>query len=528
MNKLKIMKNEIVKNKISRIVLIALVINAIYFFIGLCTTEVFAADLHTYKTLNVDKNAKQKFEDKISKQNKLPIINITTSNNSELILSREVYTNCVVDLFNVDNKYELDEVSAGIRVRGNSSAYNGDVEMIKKNPVPYRIKFDEKQNMLGLNDGAKCKSWVLLKTENDLIRNDIALRMGRSIFGDTAYVSDSQFVHLYVNDTFQGIYLLCEQNQVNKYRVNVTEPDENYIGTDIGYYLELDNYAKDEADNIYFKMDYQKAKVKDIMGETRKFVPAYYSIKNDVYSQEQINFISKYLNNVFEILYRAIEKKKYMTFDENYDLIKSNYSTAKETIEAVMDIDSVVNMYLLYEIVHDYDCGEGSFYMCIDFSKESTISKLQFTSPWDFNWAYADSTSRYWAGAFCEKSFAKEKGDRSNPWFILLAKEKWFQELCNTKWESISLDVKAAIEEEKNIFEEYSDDFTKTIKKNRVNSTLQWIEDRIIWMDNTFSSQNTSISQNTSNSNIIIYVISLLIGTFVIVAITVYMKKIKK
>lgn len=94
-----------------------------------------------------------------------------------MIASRKKYTSCVVDVFNCDEKLEINEASAGIKVRGNSSAYYGDVSQILANKVPYRIKFDKKTNMLGLNNGAECKSWVLLKSDWDLIRNDIAFRL---------------------------------------------------------------------------------------------------------------------------------------------------------------------------------------------------------------------------------------------------------------------------------------------------------------------------------------------------------------
>ena len=261
----------------------------------------------TFESLSVDRDAKKAFEEKIAAKTDLPIINITTKENKEKILSKEIYNSCVVDVFNCGDDFVMDEISAGVRVRGNSSAFYGDVEQIKRNTVPYRIKFDKKQNMLGLNDGAKCKSWVLLKSDWDLIRNDIALRFGRTIIGDDAYCSDTQFVHLYVNDKFQGIYVLCEQNQVNKNRVDITEPEEGYTGTDFGFYMELDNYAADEEDNHYITMDYEGAEVTDLRGETRQFVPAEYSIKNDVYTQEQIEFIDKYMNNVFRIIYEACE-----------------------------------------------------------------------------------------------------------------------------------------------------------------------------------------------------------------------------
>lgn len=452
------------------------------------TEQVINKTPATYKSFGIKKTEKNAFKSKVSQNVKLPIINITTNN--EDIVSREKYVSCVVDVFNCKKSQIIDEASAGVKVRGNSSAYDGDVEKILSNPVPYRIKFDSKTNMLGLNNGAKCKSWVLLKSDWDLIRNDIALRFGRAIIGDNAFCSDAQFVHLYVNDKFQGIYVLCEQSQVNPKRVNITEPKKGYTGTDIGYYLELDNYAQGEEGNYFFTVDYGGYKVKDIRGTSRKFVPAEYSIKSDVYSQEQIDFIDKYLNNLFEIVYRACEKKEYLTFDENYDLVKSKYKNAKDTISAVMDVQSVVDMYLLYEIVHDYDCGEGSFYMCIDFAKDSKCPKLQFTSPWDFNWAYNDSTSRYWAAAFSEQSFVDEYGDRSNPWFIVLMKQKWFSDMAKQKWSGLSKAgvIKGCIDEEIKILETYKKDLNKTDSwaTDCSYQLLDWINKRIKWMDKTF------------------------------------------
>ncbi|MCR5143582.1 MAG: CotH kinase family protein [Ruminococcus sp.] len=454
-----------------------------------------ADEPNTYDTLEVDREAKQKFENDTAAKTKLPVINITTYQNSELILSKEVYTKCVVDVFNVDESMELDEISAGIKVRGNSSAYYGDPEKIKKNPVPYRIKFDKKQNMLGMNDGAKCKSWVLLKSDWNLVANEVALRMGRELFDDTAYCSDSQFVHLYVNDKLQGTYVLCEQCQVDENRVNITEPEKDYTGTDIGYYMELDNYAytiNDDgtitSEDPYFTMDYEEATVTDIRGIERQFVPAEYTIKSDTYSEDQVEFANKYLNNVFELLYRATEKGEYLTFDENYDLVPSEYTNAKDCITAVMDIDSVVDMYLLYEIVHDYDCGEGSFYMCADFGKEK-FPKLQFTSPWDFNWAYNDSTSRYWAGAFCASSFVRRYGDRSNPWLILLAKQDWFHELCTEKWEAEKSNIRDVISYERSILKEYETDLNvkEPYGTGSAEGTLQWVDKRLNWMDETFA-----------------------------------------
>lgn len=450
------------------------------------TKQVINSEPATYESLSADKAEKESFKKKIRSESKIPVISVTTAPD-DMIASREKYTSCVVDVFNCDEKLEINEASAGIKVRGNSSAYYGDVSQILANKVPYRIKFDKKTNMLGLNNGAECKSWVLLKSDWDLIRNDIAFRFGRTIMGDSNFCSDGQLVHLYVNEEFQGVYELCEQCQINPNRVDISEPEAGYTDTDIGYYLELDNYATRDEDNHYISMDYENATVTDINGETRQFVPAEYSIKNDLYSQNQIDFIDKYLNNLFKIVYEACENGKYYKFDENYDLVDSDVTTAEEAVSNVMDIDSVRDMYILYEIVHDYDCGEGSFYMCVDFSKDSKCPKLKFTSPWDFNWAYNDSTEKYYAGAFTDKNFVAKKGDRSNPWFIVLCKQDWFMATAKEKWTEMSREklLQGCIKTEREYLKEYDADLRKGEEwgPDSAEDLFNWIENRIYWLN---------------------------------------------
>lgn len=463
------------------------------------TKQVINPEPATYESLSADKAEKESFKKKIRSESKIPVISVTTAPD-DMIASREKYTSCVVDVFNCDEKLKINEASAGIKVRGNSSAYYGDVSQILANKVPYRIKFDKKTNMLGLNNGAECKSWVLLKSDWDLIRNDVAFRFGRTIMGDSNFCSDGQLVHLYVNEEFQGVYELCEQCQINPNRVDISEPAEGYTDTDIGYYLELDNYATSDEDNHYISMDYENATVTDINGETRQFVPAEYSIKNDLYSQNQIDFIDKYLNNLFKIVYEACENGKYYKFDENYDLVDSDVTTAEEAVSNVMDIDSVRDMYILYEIVHDYDCGEGSFYMCVDLSKDSKCPKLKFTSPWDFNWAYNDSTEKYYAGAFTDKNFVAKKGDRSNPWFIVLCKQDWFMDTVKEKWTEMSREklLQGCIKTEREYLKEYDADLRKGEEwgPDSAEDLFNWIENRIYWLNSQWK-----IKSDASNSS---------------------------
>ncbi|ORX75976.1 hypothetical protein BCR32DRAFT_271578 [Anaeromyces robustus] len=444
----------------------------------------------SYESLGIDASQKQLAEEKMLEESTLPIINISTRNNSELILSRENYTEAVIDVINVEDNYKIKEGSARVKLRGNSSSFNGDPEKMKGNLLPYKISFDKKTNMLGLHNGEKFKNWVLLKPVWNIIANDIAFKIARIIFENTEiYITDSTFINLYINDEYQNIYHLCEQNQAHEKKVNIMIPEKNYTGTDIGYYFEINNYFDNEPQ--YFTLNYENATVTDINGETRQFYPAEYTMKSDIYSQEQFDFIGNYTQNVFKIIYLAVEKGEYKTFDENFKVVNSTFTNSQDTISALLDIDSVVNMYLLYETVHDNDCGEGSFYFAVDFSINSKIPKLQMTSPWDFDWGnnyLGENPDRYFAGVFNDMSFVESKGDRSNPWFILLIKEKWFQQLVSKKWVSVSERIHKELANEREFIESIPDFLKYTIEKNarRFFTTSDWLEERFQWLDKVF------------------------------------------
>ncbi len=437
----------------------------------------------SYSELGLDVDAVKSDIEMLKGFSDIPVIFVSTKDKKPVV-SLEEYLDCAVDVFNCEDEYLIQGATAGIRVRGNSTAFYGDVNQILDNEVPYRIKFDEKTSMLGLNDSAECKSWVLLKANWNLVMDYTAFSMAEKIIEN--YSSDSKMVLVFINSKYKGIYVLCEQNQVNENRVDVFEPEKNYQGTDIGYYLELNNYAADDEDP-YFTVTYEYATVEDLEGTRREFVPAEYSIKNDIYSDNQKRFIEKYVSNVFKIMYYACEKNTYYALDKNYNLVNSDYSNAYDCINAVADIDSIVNMYILYELVHDNDCGEGSFYMCVDFSKDSNYKKLTFISPWDFNWAYdGNPTHKYYAAAFNDMSFVNKYGDRTNPWFVLLNTEDWFVDLVKARWNEIGantiLNVLSDIEAE---LEANRDDFSLTAEwqVGSAMDLLKWVRNRVNWLD---------------------------------------------
>lgn len=447
---------------------------------------------YTKYTYESDKSLEEQYEllsekretviSKYSKKYSLPIIYITT-NNLEDVVKKEYYDS-IVDVVNCDEKFflsdDIEERKAGVKVRGNSTAW-GDEK-------PYRIKFNKKNPMLGLHNGNKYKSWVLLKTGWSIACDFLGFNLAHEIYRSSKfnyYASDATYVHVIINGNYKGMYLLCEQNQTGKGRVNVYEPEKDETTTKIGYMIELDNYAWEDLkdgngrwfgengscskgiEDYHFTLNYVSAdekdnekyeewgsektglKLKDINEETRIVPSDDFTLKNDVYSDEQVIFIQKYMKGVWDICYNAIQKNKFYKLDENFNLVAApEFSTAKEACEAVIDLESLANEMILEELVRDNDVGAGSLYMAVDFTVKpgKKYSKLTFECPWDFNWAYGTYSedeefykgkTRYYAGAWQPKYVNTDNYERSHPWFILFNNAPWFRKMQLDKWKEI-------------------------------------------------------------------------------------------
>ncbi len=413
----------------------------------------------------------------ISAQKDKPIVHIFTENGKD-ILSKETYNSSVIDVINCGKSYRL-TAEGGVKVRGNSSA--------QSNEKPYRIKFTEPQNMLGLHDGREYKSWVLLKSNWNLVSDYMALNLAEEIFRGKYYSSDCTFVNVYVNGSYKGLYLLCEQNQAAEDRVDIYEPKKGDKRTAVGYLLEIDHYAGEDPSEPYFTLDYDKISLTDIAGTTRKVVADSYTIKSDTRSDKQRKFIEKYTDGVFKILYEAIENDNLLMFDKDYNVVsaKGVYSTPKQACEAVIDLDAAVNMLILEELVHNFDVGEGSFFMAVDFSKNSKYERLTFLAPWDFNWSYEGSPKgKYYGGAFQEPTY--DGADRSNIWLTLLMKADFFQDMVKDKWALLqknrSLDkVVTKVCEEIDSLE--NDVGSEKWKLDAAENIAKFVDGRITWLD---------------------------------------------
>lgn len=411
----------------------------------------------------------------------MPRIDINTDNGSnsfatdyglgnkpsiEYVASKVSVSNCGED-------YALEDIACQVKARGNYT--------LNYDKKPIRLKFDKKQKMLGLNGGEKFKSWVLLADYKDdsMLRNSTALYLSKYILGtDGYYSSDYCDVELYINGQYWGVYLLVEQQQVNKNRVNITEPEDadgnEYTGTDIGYFVEYDGYFNAEAPLEKFTIDYNNfATLTRLNGSTfqpdRRAAPAGneasdhiigYSISSDIYSQEQNNFIASYIGNAYKLCYEAIYRHNYLAFDDTYTtLVKSSATTAESCISAAVDIDSMVDSYIIQEITCDSDVSWSSFYMDVDFGAKGD-KLLRFEAPWDFDSALGNRNA-------CENSTGMYAANSNNPWLVMFASQDWFNNKVKARWQRAD-DAgvfDGALQQIDDVTAKYAQNFAENIKR---------------------------------------------------------------
>ena len=378
---------------------------------------------------------------------------ITTWNKDYIIPVEPYYETCTVTLKDSDGKNLLAPAEAQVKVRGNwTTTYD------KK---PLRIKFTDKQNLLGLNDGAEQKNWLLLAEYKDasMLRNKSALYASREIMKDDGlYAADSDFVSVEINGEYYGVYLLTEMQQVSSARVNIAEPAKDYTGTDTGYFLEYDGYFYNEDELHQFSLDFaDNAPLIPFDGEDDKgsyvrCLPMSPSdpkeevgitIKSTINSQEQHDFIENFVNNVYRIMYEAAYNDTAYVFDKDFKNISiSKDITPQQAVENVVDIDSLVDTYIISELTCDADIYWSSFYMDADFSADGK-KKLTFEAPWDFDSSMGNKDrcidgTGFYASNLVPDVNGGTKGngeyDTINPWLVVLAHEDWYQSKIKDKW----------------------------------------------------------------------------------------------
>ena len=444
----------------------------------------------------------------VVENNGLPNIKVTTSTGSDPDYHDKTnYTTMTTSIDNCESKYVVTNQTGGIRARGNSTNY----DIVSKHP--WRLKFDSKINLLGLNDGQKYKSWVLLAEyfDQSLLRNSVAFTMGNSLFNySNNYCSDFKHVNFYMNDEYRGVYLLAEQQQCNSGRFSLNEPSDD-SSEKVGYLLEIDIRGGD--DDPYFTCGPESYRNPQgiwsggMMINGVRVVSSTYAIKSDTFSDTQKDFIKKYVSNAMDALIHAVTGEKLQIIDESNNLVDSPYDNQYDTLNSFMDLDSFIKTCIIHELMKNYDVGYGSFYLFVDFSSSSKHPRLTFGAPWDFDLSSGNkqtgdiikTNNEFIRSGFGEANF--------NPWLYLLSQTDFYDELI-TKYYHVFANS-GAFESAKQYLnyatEAFATDFARDVErwkngtgKDRMKTRqyssqkdasaylLNWLEQRKAYMDGIY------------------------------------------
>ena len=348
----------------------------------------------------------------------LPVISIDTETGND-VTSKTEYIGCTVSLYDTENNEHFVEQVARIRGRGNSTW-----ERFPKKP--YKIKFDTKQDFF---DNGKAKTWVLLADYRDysLIRNMLAYEVGEEL-SELKATPDCQSVEVYLNGKYHGVYLLCEQIEVNDHRVEVSE---NLTTTESSFLVEMDGWTDDVQ--VY---------VPDNLNSGRR-----YSVKFPD-SEEITDEQKKYIENYLKSCISAIQG--------------SDYSLVTDLI----DVKSFAQAYIIFELFKNPDTNYSSLYFYKDIDGKLICGPL-----WDFDMSVGnvshkgngvfESTETLWSKAEC-------------PWFKGLLNFKEFADLVGEELTEYAPIIRATIERKLEYVYAHSDAYKKNFEKWDILGKQTW------------------------------------------------------
>lgn len=245
-------------------------------------------------------------------------------------ISREEYIPVTIRIVDETGQYADIETSDGkIKVRGHSTASG------KKKP--YNIKFASKTNVLGMGES---KKWNLIANLYDptQLRNKIVFEFARNI--GMEYTSNTQFVEVYLNGEYKGLYLMTEPVEEGKDKVDIDVEKNEYL-------LELQPNSENSEDVTFLT-----------------YRGTYLSIKDG--KDDNLTYIKNLINN-FEY-----------SFEKGY-----------EEMSRYADLDTFVDYYVLSELFKDVDFATTSAYYYV---KDGMI----YAGPiWDYDLSMGNAGDYY-------------------------------------------------------------------------------------------------------------------------------------
>jgi len=223
-------------------------------------------------------------------------LSVVTEGNAP-IESKEEYVPCTVNLYG-DGHFADRALTGGIRGRGNSTWY----WYPKK---PYRIKLEDGSRMMGMK---KNKDWVLLADFRDVthLMNNVAFTMAHEL--GLPYANHSRYVKLKINGDDIGLYMITEQVEEGKHRVQLDSLQGILLALDLN---DGPSESPNATDNFWSKVFGTACAVKypkDVDATRKEQVRSSYAALEQVIDQRDWKGIQRLLDVESMINYILIQE----------------------------------------------------------------------------------------------------------------------------------------------------------------------------------------------------------------------------
>lgn len=321
----------------------------------------------------------------IKRQSKnLPVISLYTDN-GEKIASKETYVGGSLSIDCSGAKeyfgFNLDEQRLSVKGRGNASWNYTDKKA-------YRLKFDEKVGILGLNPD---KDWVLVSNyfDKSLVRNALAHKMADCL--ENLYYNPTHImVDLFINGEYRGVYSIADKIETSKQKIDLGNPESD----DLGFLIEI-GWNFNEV-NVYGKDYFDTNTIVRLFVKEPEITSAYNS---------QMKYIMDYVKKADAAIVKG------------------------EGYEEYLDINALVDWFILAELTNN---TEMAFYRsCYMYKPEG--GKLILGPVWDFDMAFGNHRGDIkgydgWATAEATYSYVNDT------WTTYLIKDDDFMKLVKERW----------------------------------------------------------------------------------------------
>lgn len=188
----------------------------------------------------------------------------------------------------------------------------------------------------------------------------------------------------------------------------------------------------------------------------------------------------------------------------------------RDIIESLMDINSLIDTYLVEEVTKNLDVGYDSYYLYKDRG-----GKLCFGPLWDFDLSLGNANEgcEYYTDLYAAVNL---KG-QSNQWYYTMMDFKWFRDLLLQKWDNIKDRLNALPTLVDDMALIYYNSFCRNFEKWQIFGTSQnretslitslksymehykylaeWIKNRITWIDEYIHTDAYLTGINPYNDN---------------------------